>query len=309
MSDLEKLPPTFRKAIEQARALHGLGLIFGGLAAFGIGGTKMKKLSHHTKHLVYRAEELANLPQDFNRRFQLEGWLISDSTSVEAAKKAIILYDQKKITEANTLLSTEFYGENLDFLLMRMKSIPEFRPRFEIARSAAALCQARQFTAAIPLIFIVLDGTASDAFGKSIFAEGIDVSETNAIAGSADSFPELIAIVSKIRRRTNVEEIFFPFRNGIIHGKDVNYGNRLVSAKCWSLLSCLCDILRAKQTIQEAEDERPLFELLKQYLRTKEDSKRLEEWSPRDDIEIAGEGAIGDQDFLVASPEYLLCEF
>jgi hypothetical protein len=309
VKDSDKLPPRFRKILEQAEAMRGMGLIFGGLTALGIGGAKMNEFSRHAKGLVAQANELASLPENFNKHFQSDGWLISESTSVEAAKSAIALYDQGKRAEAIELLCTQFEGERLDYLLMRIKSIPEFRPRYEIARLAATLSQAGQFTAAIPLIFIALDGIASDALGKSIFSEGVDVSETKAIAGSADGFPELIAEVSAVRRKTNVDEITFPYRNGIMHGKDVNYGNRCVSAKCWSVLSCLGDILRAKRTIEEADDERPLIGVLKDYAKTREVGQRMTQWSPRDYVDILGDGTIADQNFAEGSPEQILCEF
>ena len=145
---------------------------------------------------------------------------------------------------------------------MRMNAIPEFRPRYDLARPAARLSQAGQFTGAVPLILITLDGLASDALGKSIFSEGIDVSEVKALAGSADGFPQLIADVSKIRRKTNSEEITCPFRNGIIPRRDVNFGTRFVTAKSCSPLAMMGDFPRAMTVVSIVEDNPQFSERL-----------------------------------------------
>lgn len=309
MTKFDNLPPRFKKVVDQARLVRGLGLIFGCVSIFGIGGAKMKELTKHARDIAAQADELTELPQRFQERFRAYGWLMSESTSVEIAKEAIRLFDGGKADEANDLLCTQFDEDRLDFLIMRMNTIPEFRPRYDLARAAAKLSRAGQFTGAVPLILITLDGLASDALGKSIFAEGIDVSEANALAGSADGFPELIAEVSRIRRKTNAEEIDFPFRNGIIHGKDVNFGTRLVTAKCWSLLACMGDILRAKSAVEEVEDTRSFLEVLAEYKNTREYGERIAKWVPRDKIEIFGDGSLEQQAFPDGSPENALCRF
>lgn len=309
MTKSDNLPPQFKKAVEQARLTRGLGLIFGGISFLGIGGAKTKELAKQARDIAAQADELTKLPQRFQERFRAYGWLISESTSVEIAKEAIRLVDNGKADEANELLCTQFEEDHLDFLIMRMNAIPEFRPRYDLARTAARLSQAGQFTGAVPLILITLDGLASDALGKSIFSEGIDVSEVKALAGSADGFPQLIADVSKIRRKTNAEEITFPFRNGIIHGKDVNFGNRFVTAKSWSLLACLGDILRAKSVVEEVEDTQSFLEVLEDYKKTREYGERIATWAPREKVEIVGDGSIEQQAFPDGSPEDTLCRF
>lgn len=303
------LPPLLRKMVEQARLARSMGLLFGALSIFGIGGSKMKELSAQGKEIADQAAKLSALPSAFNKRFGPHGWLISESTSVEAAKKAIELFDVGDVDGATDVLCAQFEGDRLDFLFMRLNHIPEFKPRCELARTAATMSQAEQFTAAILLILVVVDGVATDAFGKSIFAEGVDVSEVKAIAGSADGFPRLVAEICRMRRKTNAEPIDFPFRNGIIHGKDVNFGNRTVAAKCWSLLSCLGDILRAKLTVEETEDERSLIEVLKDYQKTKVYSDRIAVWMPRAHVETAGDGTLDAQCFARDTPEHALCAF
>lgn len=303
------MPPTIKKAIEQSRLAQGAGLIFGALAFLGIGGQKTREIAQQAKDIVRQTEELMALPDEFNSRFQSLGWLISESTNVEVAKEAILLFDDGKSDEAEAHLCTLFESDNLDFMVMRLRSIKAFRPRNELARSAVLLSQAGQYAGAVPLILTIIDGTASDALGKSIYAEGIDVSEVKALAGSAECFPQLIAEVSRVRRRTNEDELRFPYRNGIIHGKDTNFGNRLVTAKCWSILSCFGDILRARDAIEEIEDKRGFWESVRDYGEIQKDRQHLDEWKPRALISITGDGQFEAQNFAADTPEHALCLF
>ncbi|MEB3286881.1 MAG: hypothetical protein VKJ04_05205 [Vampirovibrionales bacterium] len=303
------LPLPLQKASEISQLAGSAGLLLGAISFFGIGGTTIKSLVKQAKEIAIKAEELSQLPKEFQQRFQQFGWLLSESTSIDIAKDAIKLYDEDNFDQANDLLCTQFEGNHLDFLIMRLKHIPSFIPRYEIARTAVALTHAEQYIGAVPLILIVADGMASEAFGKSLFAEGIDVSEVKALAGSAEGLPQLISEVCKTRKPTNTEKLDFPFRNGIMHGKDVNFGNRLVTAKCWSILSCLADILRAKNIKQEAKDNRTFMEALKDLQSTKLMRKRIDQWQPRQNIVITGDGSYKEQSFQANTPEAILCSF
>lgn len=301
------VPAPLKKALEYQYLAGGASLIFGMLSFFGF--KEARAFRDQANEIKLKAQELAQLPYEFQRRFQQHGWLLSESTDVNLAKEAIELFDSDKPDEANELLCTQFEGSKLDFFEMRCRHLSEIKPRLGIVRSAVNLSHAKQFVGVVPLILIVMDGVGSDAFGKSIFSEGIDVSELKAIAGSADGFPQLLAEVGKLRRPTNTEELSFPYRHGIMHGKDVNFGNRLVTAKCWGLLSCLVDILNAKRVVQKVKPKTTLLESLKSLQETQKMGQRLEQWIPRALIKIHENGEYENQNFLDNTPEKLLCSF
>jgi hypothetical protein len=69
----------------------------------------------------------------------------------------------------------------------------------------------------------------------------------NAIAGHSEGLQALTATFAKRRQPFNDEEITVPYRNGILHGRDNNYGTQLVASKAWSYLACVRDIIGARE--------------------------------------------------------------
>ncbi len=83
------------------------------------------------------------------------------------------------------------------------------------------------------------------------------------------------------------DNLSFPYRNGIIHGRDLGYDNRLVNAKCWSLLGNIADVLKAREKAQSQKSEpqpslrEVLANSLETHARTKKFDQRLNEWTAR----------------------------
>ena len=73
MTKFDDLPPQFKKAVEQARLVRGLGSIFGGLSTIGIGGEKTKELAKQAKDIAAQVDELSTLPQRFQERIRAYG--------------------------------------------------------------------------------------------------------------------------------------------------------------------------------------------------------------------------------------------
>ena len=103
-----------------------------------------------------------------------------------------------------------------------------------------------RYLAATPLLLIIADGVGTDAFGKSIFAKDVNLEELNSFAGQPDALPELSRNICVVQRKTSSSDTGFPYRNGIIHGRDFGYGNRLVNAKCWSLLGNVDSLVKTR---------------------------------------------------------------
>ena len=181
------------------------------------------------------------------------------------------------------LLATDFEGERLDYVIMRMCHLTEFMVRKEQLVESAELTREGRYLAATPLLLIVADGVGSDAFGKHIFAQGVDLVELNSFAGQPDALPELILKITQTRRRTNSEVLDFPYRNGIIHGRDLGYGNRLVNAKCWSLLGNIADVIKARNTAatMDAEPEPSFRDAFASLARSSKLKQQINNWVKR----------------------------
>jgi len=116
-----------------------------------------------------------------------------------------------------------------------------------------------------------------------------------------------------------------PFRNGILHGCDLNFNNIYVAAKCWGCLGAVIDwgkdIANGKKTEpppepqktlkeswNEINDSRKSYEANKQA--NEEVHKKVEKWKPREfDSVIMSVESISSTDLPDWSPEKSVVEF
>lgn len=87
------------------------------------------------------------------------------------------------------------------------------------------------------------------------------------------------------RRKTNTEPIYLPYRNGILHGRDVNYANKYVSSKCLALIFAVHDYIKNKRSEESRKEKynqdhkgKKLEDIFAQQERSKQVKKVLEEW-------------------------------
>lgn len=284
-----EIPPPMQDELDSLslilRGSRFLATVLKPLVWFGFGGEKLRSLSNKLgdRQVENQLKELTRLPLEFHQTFSKHGWLYSDSTNVETAKKALVLYHSGRVEEAEELLVQEFDGENLEPKITRLSQLNEFRTRRSQLREAQALSVQGRYLASIPLLFIIADGVGADAFEKSVFAEGANLQELNSLSGHPNALPKLITAIAKTRRKTTKDQILFPFRNGIMHGRDLGYGNRFVNAKCWSLLGNIADIIQSRrmERPERAEPTPQWREALKSFEQTESDRRRIQAWVPR----------------------------
>ena len=281
------LPPAFQEQLDQVRMIGRLEPFLAFLSQFGIGGNRLKTAITELKGIREQARVLAELPEAFHEAFSELGWLFSESTSIETAQAAIAAHRNRGVSDAEEILAADYEDERLDFAVTRLCQTRGFKLRKVQLQEALTLTHEVRYLAAAPLLLIVADGVGEDVFQKSIFSEGVNLEDLHSLAGHPDALPKLIRQMCRSRRRTTEEAITFPYRNGILHGRDLGYGNRLLAAKCWSFLSNIADVIRAREA-ERALNPQPdpsLSEALASHARTKERSERIEAWTPRPVLE------------------------
>jgi len=275
------------KQLNQVRSLKQISPILTVLDRLGIGGGKLKSVASQIEETEEKMNELVHLPNSFNDVFLDSGWLISESTSVTTAQKALELHGIGRPFEAEALLAADYAGNRLDIMVRQWCHLKEFENRWDHLHEACALTHEGRYLAAIPLLLIIADGVGTDAFEKSIFAEGVNLEEINSFAGQPDALPRLVKNMCRVRRKTNSEDLHFPYRNGIIHGRDLGYNNQLVNAKCWSFLGNIADVIsvRNKDQASEPESEPSFREVLKKVVQNSTFRQRMDKWEKRPVIE------------------------
>jgi len=233
--------------------------------------------------------------------------------SFEEMQKAVELADDGKFEDAEEGL-IEYYSNNLEFNIKMVQWIEEFEPRKELLQFAYEDFLAERYHACIPIVFLIIDGVVADTKeiegNKGFFAENENLYAWDSIAAHKSGLLELSKLLYKSRGTTNNDELEIPYRNGILHGRDLGYANKKVATKTWATLFALRDgIVAIKQKGKEPEDvpEKNLLENLLEYQKRKQ---LLEEWKPRklksnEDLPKSGKPS----DYEDGSPEKALVEF
>ena len=277
------LPPKYKEHLSQVRTLSRITPFLSFLSRFRVGGRRLKDFVRELQDLRRGSENLVKLPAAFHDAFSVRGWLLSESTNSKTARAALVAHREGRSDDAENLLAADYLGDRLDFVVMSLCYAKAFRLRRAQLDEAKALTREGRFLAAAPLLLIVADGVVTDLFGKSIFAEGTDLNELNSLAGHPEGLPRLIRKMCETRRKTNNTHLTFPYRNGILHGRDLGYGNRLITAKCWSLLSNIADVIKAREEGQTRKPEpKPSFrEALARSVEVQKQKQRIDDWVAR----------------------------
>lgn len=277
------LPPEFQEQINQVQAIGCLVPFLALLSRFGIGGDRLKNFVAGFRDLKGQVAELAELPVAFHESFAELGWLISESTSLDTARAALSAQAGGRIDDAEDLLAADYEGDKLHFVVKRLCQTHGFKLRKAQLQEALTLTHEARFLAAAPLLLIVADGVGEDVFKKLIFSEGVNLEELHSLAGHPDALPRLVKQICRTRRKTTEEYVSFPYRNGILHGRDLGYGNRLITAKCWSFLCNIADVIRAREakgSLNRAPQP-SISELLDKHADTLDQTERIATWVPR----------------------------
>lgn len=185
---------------------------------------------------------LKHIPDRFNHFFAKKGWIAFETLSFSLMENCVNLAEEGKTKEAEQAL-IEYFTErdNINFLITRLISIQEFRPRRTLMLNALEDHFSGRYHASVPLFLMMIDGFVNDIEHLGFFAENVDLNVWDTIAGHDSGLGAIAKILGKNRKKTTVEEIDLPYRNGILHGRDLGYANVNVSAKALSTLLALRD--------------------------------------------------------------------
>jgi hypothetical protein len=319
--------PSFKKMdknFEGANALKTLvdvGIL-DGLQAFGVDMNKedKDKISESLSEMMGMKDEfelLANINDRFNEHFLERGWIAHESINFEAMKKAVELADQGLLDEAESVL-IDTYHENLKINIQMIKWIDGFRPRNKLIQLAYEDYLTERYHSCILLLFTIIDGAVADTKeidgNKGFFAEGEEIYAWDSVAAHQTGLTELRKLLYQNRGKTNSDKIEIPFRNGIMHGRDLEYASKKVAIKLWATVFALRDgIVSIKQKGTEPPDEpapltlEGLIELNKN---RKLRDKLFKEWENRKlevNKDFPEKGS--SEEYVEGTPEKALVEF
>lgn len=254
------------------------------------------------------------LPDLFNDAFSQHGWIAYESMSIEAMVRALAVEKEHGIVAAEQTLADCYDEATLKFGIMRLTGHAEFRKRLRLVELAKVDYLEERYHACVPLLLSLVDGLANDISRHlGFFAAGTNMTAWDSIAAHESGLKALAQIMGKGRNKTNENEISLPYRNGILHGRELAFDNKVVAAKCWGVLFAVRDwagaLADGKATPKP--NEKPTWgQLLRQVADTQRRRKALDAWRPRTAAELHHLPAIGVTSFSPAdTPERTVAEF
>jgi hypothetical protein len=272
--------------------------------------------------VYHQYNSLKIIPDRFNQFFAKKGWIAFESLNFPLMEKCVWLAEEGKPDEAEEALIEFFTNRyNVDFLATRLISLQEFRPRRTLLLNALEDHFHQRYHASVPLFLILIDGFVNDFERVGFFAEKVDLTVWDTIAAHDSGLGAIAKILGKSRKKTYDEEITLPYRNGILHGRDLGYANVYVSAKALSTLLALKDWADAikkgkkemnKEFVPPTLDESlmGIASTLEQMQEIQNQRQHMEKWGKRElavGESIPAKGEIGD--YGEDTPEKVVIEF
>ncbi|MES0000723.1 hypothetical protein NKJ90_18220 [Mesorhizobium sp. M0051] len=155
------------------------------------------------------------------------GWVNYDRMSVDAAAKALAA----EVNEGEAILTAYHLDpDNLCFLGYRYHT-SHYASWGELYERAVERTAVEDYLSAIPLILIVIDGICTTMTAKHPFSGGADAPVFDSQTSGSGGLSEGLALFGSTRRKLDSSSITLPFRHGIVHGLNPNFGHSLVAAK------------------------------------------------------------------------------
>lgn len=294
--------PSYSKIRKDVQGANAIGKVVKLLSFFGIKNDSLNEAFSKIPDLKKEVEHLSTLPDRFNSHFAKLGWIAHESMNSPLMEKAVELADDGNIDKAETILSNHFTSTEINWLQQRFRVLPAFSIRFKLIEKAYKDTLERRFHSCVPLLLTIIDGAVNDiSKSKGFFSENTELKAWDSIASHSSGLTAIRDIFNASRKKTNSEEIFLPYRNGILHGRDLKFDNQYVVGKCWSTLFAVNDWARALKEEKEnppilekqltlSESWKELKKTVKEHQEWKVKSdlrwKELDNWKPRENIDI-----------------------
>lgn len=204
-------------------------------------------------------DELKNMVEQyeiFTKNFSDLGWCVYESLDYDLVHRANAECAIAGIDSAERILLEYFKDDIKTRTHWIRKSSKEFSDRADLLHAFFDNHFEENYYSSVPLGLLIIDGAVNDfTNSKGFFAEGTDVDAWDSFVGSNESLGKLKTIFTRSRSKTNKEEIILPYRNGVLHGRDLNFGNEYVSCKCVALMFAVADWMRMKNSESERKLE------------------------------------------------------
>lgn len=276
--------PTSAELLKQFEAFESLEALY---KAFPFARKLFPKMegAFNEFNKIKKQVEILKVPDQFNECFANLGWIAYESMNMEVMQKAINIHDTDGNDAAEKFLADSYDEETLKWKILRFNGNRDFRKRIRLVELAREDYLADRYHACIPLLLSLLDGLVNDVSKHvGFFAENVDLTAWDCIAAHESGLQTLASTLTKGRSKTNEGAISIPYRNGILHGRELAFDNKVVAAKCWAALFAARDwagALDDGKNEPKPKEDVSWKQLFKQISKTNLMKKSVEAWKPR----------------------------
>lgn len=267
------------------------------LSLAGLFSRDFRARSQELENQFAEVEQMKARQAAFASRFGPRGWTVFDRLSTEAVKAAVLEADNE-VAERG-LIAYHLNPDTLVFMGYRFKT-SLFEPWQDLYERAIERAAAEDYLSSVPLVLIIIDGICTSKTQKHPFSGGTDAPVFDTETTGPGGLPSGLAAFGAVRRKLDGSAIDNPYRHGIMHGLNPNYGSPLVAAKAFNLLHALVDYFdkradEAARIAKATEDQRgrTWSEIATTAAATKDMQRRIDAWTARparsSDIAVYGE--------------------
>lgn len=252
-------------------------------------GAAQKTFREKWSKVERQLEEVEDIKRNmaqFSATYTPLGWALYDRMSTPILEKLKTL----SVSDGEALLIEYHLSEPSCSQLRYRFMTPPFSPWLHIYETALNRCEAKDWISAAPLLLICIDGLLTTTTGKHPFSGGADAQVFDTVTSEPGGLSEGLRVLGATRRKLSMEPIDAPFRHGIVHGLNPQYGSAIVVAKAINLLQATVDYVQNLRDealrIERAHKEQtsPTWsELSAQWNRNAEVRAALDSWSSRDE--------------------------
>ncbi len=308
--------PSIKKVDSDIKAINLILKINRMLSKIGLGSKKLLTLENDFHKNLEMKKELEIYPTKFNRYFNEDGWIVHDTLDFEVIKKAVDLYKNNDKEEAINLIKNFYSPKNIEKRMFYFKGLQEFQSRIKFIEYALEDYKKQKYYSCIPIILITIDGIVNDTLRKGFHSENINLDIWDSITATETGIYKVKEIFQKSRKKTTTEPIKYPYRHGILHGRDLGYDNYEVAVRSWAFLFVVRDWILSKKSeskryteYQEKNKVKSWKELFKEIAELEKTKKAISDWKQRNITKEYLSYINSKNNFIEDSPEKVVLEF
>ena len=208
----------------------------------GLFNPEVREQTKRLKSELEKFEGFREAERDFRRRFVPRGWASYDMMSAELTREIVDMDE----TDAERRLTAHFIDPDLLLFLgyrFHRANFKAWAPHYERAREHLTRGDT---ISAVPLLLLITDGIAQRWLNMSPYSGATEGEVFDTFTSEAGGLADTFTVHGARRaKKMQTDPIDTPFRNGILHGNDVAYGEDIVAAKAVNALAATLDYVGA----------------------------------------------------------------